>query len=124
MAGQLLGIGIYGTQAHSWIMAHENEADAFGHFLEVFPQGAVLLVDTYDVRNAVKKIIAMGRKPAGLRLDSGDLAKDSVWVRRQLDGAGWNDVRIFASGDLDEYRISSLLRKGAAIDALRRGDAR
>jgi nicotinate phosphoribosyltransferase len=123
LAGQLLGIGIYGTQAHSWIMAHENEADAFAHFLDVFPQGAVLLVDTYDVRNAVKKIIAMGRKPAGLRLDSGDLAKDSVWVRRQLNSAGWNDVRIFASGDLDEYRISALLRKGAAIDALGVGSA-
>lgn len=123
LAGQRLGIGIYGTQAHSWIMAHENEADAFAHFLDVFPQGAVLLVDTYDVRNAVKKIIAMGRKPAGIRLDSGDLAEDSVWVRRQLDRAGWNDVRIFASGDLDEYRISALLRKGAAIDALGVGSA-
>jgi nicotinate phosphoribosyltransferase len=123
LAGQRLGIGVFGTQAHSWIMAHENEADAFGHFLDVFPQGAVLLVDTYDVRNAVKKIIAMGRKPAGLRLDSGDVAKDSVWVRRQLDRAGWKDVRIFASGDLDEYRISALLRKGAAIDALGVGSA-
>ena len=77
----------------------------------------MLLVDTYDVRNAVKKIIAMGRKPAGVRLDSGDLAKDSVWVRRELDRAGWNDVKIFASGDLDEYEFRALLRKGAAIDA-------
>jgi nicotinate phosphoribosyltransferase len=123
LAGHRLGMGVYGTQAHSWIMAHENEADAFSHFMDVFPQGAVLLVDTYDVRSAVKKIIAMGRKPAGIRLDSGDLAKDSVWVRRQLNRAGWNDVRIFASGDLDEYRIAALLHKGAAIDAFGVGSA-
>jgi nicotinate phosphoribosyltransferase len=123
LAGQRLGIGVYGTQAHSWIMAHEDEADAFGHFMDVFPQGAVLLVDTYDVAGAVKKIIAMGQRPSGIRLDSGDLVKDSRWVRRQLDRAGWDDVKVFASGDLDEYRIAALLRKGAAIDAFGVGSA-
>jgi nicotinate phosphoribosyltransferase len=75
------------------------------------------------VRSAVKKIIGMGRKPAGVRLDSGDLAKDSRWVRRELDRVGWKDVRIFASGDLDETRIASLLSKGAAIDAFGVGTA-
>ena len=64
-------------------MAHENEAEAFRHFLDAFPEHAVLLLDTYDVRGAVKTIISMGRKPAGVRLDSGDLAKDSRWVRRR-----------------------------------------
>ncbi len=123
LAGQLLGMGVYGTQAHSWIMAHENEAAAFAHFMDVFPQGAVLLVDTYDVRNAVKKMIAMGRKPAGIRLDSGDLAKDSRWVRRELDRAGWKEVKIFASGDLDEFKIAALLAKGAAIDSFGVGAA-
>ena len=65
----------------------------------------------------------MGRKPAGIRLDSGDLAKDSRWVRRELDRAGWNDVKIFASGDLDEYTIAALIAKGAAIDAFGVGTA-
>src|ERR1700693_2895512 len=117
LAGQQFGMETYGTQAHSWVMAHENETEAFRHFLDAFPAHSVLLLDTYDVPAALKTIIRMGRKPAGVRLDSGDLAKDSRWVRRELDHAGWKDVKIFASGDLDEYRIKKLLSKGAAIDA-------
>jgi nicotinate phosphoribosyltransferase len=123
LAGHQFGMETYGTQAHSWVMAHEDESEAFGHFLDAFPEHAVLLLDTYDVRNAVKKIIAMGRKPAGVRLDSGNLAKDSQWVRAQLDAVGWKDVKIFASGDLDETRIASLLSKHAAIDAFGVGTA-
>src|SRR5467141_4505379 len=97
MAGHRFGIPTFGTQAHSWIMAHHEEEEAFRKFLERFPDHAVLLVDTYDVRAAVEKIIVMGRKPRGVRLDSGDLAADSVWVRQRLDEAGWNDVEVFAS---------------------------
>jgi nicotinate phosphoribosyltransferase len=123
LAGQQFGINTYGTQAHSWVMAHEQEAEAFRNFLNVFPEGSVLLLDTYDVHRAVKQIIAMGRKPAGVRLDSGDLAKDSRWVRNELDRAGWTDVKVFASGDLDEFRIAALLKKGAAIDAFGVGTA-
>ncbi len=123
LAGEQFGLNTYGTQAHSWVMAHEDEAEAFAHFLDTFPDGAVLLVDTYDVRNAVKKIVSMGRKPAGIRLDSGDLVKDSRWVRRELDRAGWKDVKIFASGDLDEYKIEKLLAAGAALDAFGVGTA-
>jgi nicotinate phosphoribosyltransferase len=123
LAGEQFGLATYGTQAHSWIMAHEDEAEAFGHFLDTFPKGAVLLVDTYDVRNAVKKIIAIGRQPAGIRLDSGDLVKDSRWVRCELDRVGWKNVQIFASGDLDEYKIEKLLSAGAAIDAFGVGTA-
>jgi nicotinate phosphoribosyltransferase len=123
LAGERFGLDIYGTQAHSWVMAHEDEAEAFSHFLDTFPEGSVLLVDTYNVRNAVRKIIAMGRKPAGLRLDSGDLVKESRWVRRELDRVGWKEVRIFASGDLDEYKIAKMLADGAAIDAFGVGTA-
>src|SRR5579862_4104230 len=123
LAGRRFGINTYGTQAHSWVMAHADEGDSFRNFLNVFPDEAVLLLDTYDVRQATKKIIAMGRKPAGVRLDSGDLVKDSRWVRRELDRAGWNNVKVFASGDLDEYKIASLLAKGAAIDAFGVGTA-
>jgi len=123
LAGQQFGMETYGTQAHSWVMAHEDESEAFRHFLDAFPEHSVLLLDTYDVRAAVKKIIAMGRKPAGVRLDSGDLAKDSRWVRQQLDRAGWKDVKIFASGDLDENKIAALLAKHAAIDSFGVGTA-
>jgi nicotinate phosphoribosyltransferase len=97
-------------------MAHENEEEAFGRFLDLFPRHSVLLVDTYDVHNAVEKIIAMGRKPRGVRLDSGDLVADSIWTRKRFDDTGWGDVEIFVSGDLDEDRITSLLAAGARID--------
>jgi nicotinate phosphoribosyltransferase len=123
LAGQQFGMETYGTQAHSWVMAHENETEAFRHFLDAFPAHSVLLLDTYDVHAALKTIVKMGRKPAGVRLDSGDLAKDSRWVRQQLDRAGWKDVKIFASGDLDEYRIAKLLANHAAIDAFGVGTA-
>src|ERR1700691_816092 len=123
LAGQQFGMNTYGTQAHSWVMAHEGEAEAFRNFLDAFPEDAVLLLDTYDVRRALGKIIQMGRRPAGVRLDSGDLARDSRWVRRTLDQAGWKDVKVFASGDLDETKIASLLAKRAAIDAFGVGTA-
>lgn len=115
-AGHRFGIPTFGTQAHSWIMARESEEEAFRRFLEFFPEHAVLLVDTYDVRAAVEKIIAHGRKPHGIRLDSGDLVADSIWARRRLDEVGWRDVEIFASGDLDEDRIAALVAGGARID--------
>ena len=122
-AGQRFGIPTYGTQAHSWIMAHEDEEEAFRCFLDVFPDHAILLVDTYDVRAAVEKILGLGRKPRGVRLDSGDLARDSIWVRRRMDEAGWGDVQVFASGDLDEEKIEALLNQGACIDGFGVGTA-
>jgi nicotinate phosphoribosyltransferase len=123
LAGQQFDLNTYGTQAHSWVMAHDDEAEAFRSFMDAFPEGSVLLLDTYDVCKAVKKIIAVGQRPAGVRLDSGDLVKDSRWVRRELDLAGWTDVKVFASGDLDEFKISKLLARGAAIDAFGVGTA-
>jgi len=117
LAGHDFGVPAYGTQAHSWIMAHEDEAEAFRSFAELFPQDAVLLADTYDVRAAVEKIIALGRAPRGIRLDSGDILGDSMWVRRRLDRAGWTGVQVLASGDLDEDHIAALLHAGACVDA-------
>jgi nicotinate phosphoribosyltransferase len=122
-AGRRFGIPVYGTQAHSWIMAHEDESEAFRDFLEIFPEQSTLLVDTYDVHAAIEKIIALDRKPGGVRLDSGDVLADSMWVRKRLDRAGWNDVQIFASGELDEDRIEVLVRSGARIDAFGVGTA-
>lgn len=122
-AGRRFGVPVYGTQAHSWIMAHEDEAEAFSDFLDVFPEDSTLLVDTYDVHAAIEKIITLGRKPGGVRLDSGDVLADSQWVRKRLDQAGWNGVKIFASGELDEERIENLLQRGARIDAFGVGTA-
>ncbi len=122
-SGHRFGIPTYGTQAHSWIMAHKTEREAFAHFLDLFPQHSVLLLDTYDVRTALETVIAMGRKPRGVRLDSGDLAADSIWVRAQLDAAGWGDVEVFVSGDLDEQRIASLLAAGARVNTFGVGTA-
>lgn len=122
-AGFRFGIPVYGTQAHSWIMAHPDEATAFNRFLDVFPDGSTLLVDTYDVRAAIDRIIARGRKPQGIRLDSGDVLADSMWVRRRLDSFGWTDVQIFVSGDLDEYRIDTFLRGGGCVDSFGVGTA-
>jgi len=121
-AGHRFNIPVYGTQAHSWIMAHADEAEAFSSFLDVFPQ-ATLLVDTYNVRAAVEKIIALGRKPHGIRLDSGNVLADSEWLRNRLDQVGWNDVEVFVSGDLDEERIESLLNSSARINGFGVGTA-
>lgn len=117
LAGHRFAVPVYGTQAHSWIMAHEDELDAFRDFLAVYPEHAILLLDTYDVRPAFERMLELGIRPHGVRLDSGDLTADSVWARRRLEAAGWNDVQIFASGDLDEDRIAQLIRSGAKIDA-------
>jgi nicotinate phosphoribosyltransferase len=122
-AGHRFGIPVYGTQAHSWIMAHEDETDAFRDFLAIYPENAILLLDTYDVRTAFGRMLDLGIRPRGVRLDSGDLCADSIWMRQKLDAAGWNDVQIFASGDLDEDRIAELLRSGAQIDAFGVGTA-
>ena len=122
-AGCRFGIPVYGTQAHSWIMAHVDESSAFSNFLEVFPEQSTLLVDTYDVHAAIDKIIALGRKPRGIRLDSGNVLADSRWARERLDSQGWTDVQIFVSGDLDEYRIDTLLHDGACIDSFGVGTA-
>src|SRR5690349_11733923 len=122
-AGRRFGIPVYGTQAHSWIMAHEDESEAFSSFLDVFPEQSTLLVDTYDVRAAVEKIIALGRKPRAIRLDSGDVLADSRWARKRLDASSWNDVKIFVSGDLDEGRIEALLRDAACVDSFGVGTA-
>ena len=115
LAGFKLGIPVFGTMAHSFIMAFEKEDDAFGQFNNVFPS-AFLLVDTYDSINAVKKIIQGGIPISGIRLDSGDLYSLSMETRNLLDEAGYADSKIMASGDLNEYLIQDLLKKGAPID--------
>lgn len=123
-AGHRYGIPLSGTMAHAYVMSFADERDAFRSFARTFPDGAVLLVDTYDTeqgaRHAVEvatELAAEGVTIAAVRLDSGDLARLSRSVRRILDEGGLSETRIFASGDLDEYRITELLAAGSPIDA-------
>jgi nicotinate phosphoribosyltransferase len=122
-AGKRFDIPVFGTQAHSWIMAHEREEEAFEKFLQIFHGDTTLLVDTYQVRAAIERLIEKGAQPRAIRLDSGDLVADSIWARGKMDEAGWQRVGIFASGDLDEERIAALLAAGAKIDAFGVGTA-
>src|SRR5208337_3962272 len=124
LAGHVYGIPVFGTMAHSFIMSYPKEIDAFRAFTETFPDKSTLLIDTYDDFSGAEKaaVIAKeletrGCKLGGVRLDSGDLAKDSKKIRKFLDDQGLNYVKIFASGDLDEFKIEELLCKGACIDS-------
>jgi nicotinate phosphoribosyltransferase len=130
LAGCRYHIPLYGTMAHSYIMAHEREREAFEHFVELFPHLSTLLVDTYDTVRGVENAAAVARdlrdkgfKLQAVRLDSGDLADLSIKARRILDQHGLQEVSIFASGNLDEYRIRDLIRAGAPIDAFGIGTA-
>ena len=115
-AGRLLGIPTLGTQAHSWIMAFADEQDAFRNFGQVFPDNSTLLIDTYDTIRGAHNALASGAAMQAVRLDSGDLGQLSKEVRAVLDGAGRQDVKIVASGDLNEYKVRDLLASGAPID--------
>lgn len=122
-AGRRFGIPTFGTLAHSFVMAYDDEEESFVEFDRLFPEHAVLLVDTYDTLAAIDKIVNAGLRPRSVRLDSGDLVELSREVRRRLDQAGLKDTHIFASGDLDEFAISDLLERGARIDAFGVGTA-
>ena len=116
-AGLRFGIPTAGTIAHSWVMSFSDELAAFEGYMAAFPHGATLLIDTYDTVTAARKIVAAGLRPRAVRLDSGDLVVLSRAVRQVLDAGGLQATRIFASGDLDEWRIAALLAAGAPIDA-------
>lgn len=125
LAGRRFGIPVAGTVAHSFIQAHEHEEDAFAAFARTCARGCTLLVDTYDVRIALERVVRLecelrqasaGRVEA-VRIDSGDLLALSRMARDVLDRAGLGNVRIVVSGNLDEYSIAELVAAGAPIDA-------
>jgi nicotinate phosphoribosyltransferase len=120
-AGRRFGIPVSGTMAHSYVMAHPIELDAYRSFLRHYGPEAVLLIDTYDTvegaRRAVAAMASTGVTARGVRLDSGDLDELSREVRTVLDSAGYSGVQILVSGDLDEHRIADLVAAGAPIDA-------
>ncbi len=116
-AGLRFGVPVFGTIAHSWVMAFDDEVEAFCRYLRAFPRNATLLIDTYDTVAAARRIVGAGLRPQAVRLDSGSLADLSRAVRRVLDEGGLQSTRIFASGDLDEGQIAALVGAGAPIDA-------
>ena len=115
-AGFRFGVPTFGTLAHSFVMAFDDELESFREMERIFPEHSILLVDTYDTLAAIEKIVAAGLRPRGVRLDSGDLLELSKQVRQRLDQAGLKDTKIFASGDLNEYLIAGLVAEGAPID--------
>lgn len=124
LAGQLFGIPLFGTMAHSYVMAHDDEAEAFARFALALPaERLVLLVDTYDTLAAVRTVVAQVAAdpkttaiPRWIRLDSGDLASLAAQSRTLLDAGGLSACRIFVSGDLDEHAIAALVAASAPID--------
>ena len=117
LAGQRVGMPVVGTMAHSFVMAFGEEVDAFRSYQRTFPGHTILLVDTYDTLTGVRRALEAEIPFEGVRLDSGDLGRLARETRRLLDEAGRGDAVIFASGDMDEEKISRLLADGAPIDA-------
>jgi len=131
MAGQLYGIPVMGTMAHSMISAEDEEYDAFLKYAKSFPDDANFLIDTYDtlktgVYNAIKVakdyLIPNGHKLKSVRIDSGDLAYLSKEVRKILDQEGMHDTKIVLSNSIDPYTVASLIRQGAKFDLVGAGD--
>jgi nicotinate phosphoribosyltransferase len=124
LAGQRYGIPVKGTMAHAWVMSFGSELEAFRAYAQAYPDGCLLLVDTYDtlgsgLPNAIRvgrELEAAGHRFGGIRLDSGDLAVLSQRSRQMLDDAGLAHASIVASGDLNEYLIRDLKAQGARID--------
>jgi len=125
LAGYLYGVQVAGTAAHSWTQVFPTERESFQALLETFPATAILLIDTYDTLAGAETAAELGeelaRRPGGrlkgIRLDSGDLLEKSRQVRAILDQHGLADTIIFASGDLNEYKIDELVAQAAPIDA-------
>mgnify|MGYP001050577416 CR=1 FL=1 len=131
LTGVLNGVPSTGTMAHSWVQMFPTEYDAFKKYAEMYPDACVLLVDTYNVlRHGVPDAIKvfdevlkpMGKRPKGIRIDSGDIAYLSKKARKMLDEAGYPDCTICASNSLDEYIVRDLILQGARVDSFGIGE--
>ena len=131
ISDEMFGTPALGTMAHSWVQLFDSEYDAFKTYAEEYPDACTLLVDTYNVLhsgvpNAIKvfdEVLApMGKRPKGIRIDSGDIAYLSRKARKMLDDAGYPDCSIVASNSLDEYIIRDMLLQGAKVDSFGVGE--
>ena len=131
LADIAFGVRSVGTMAHSWVQLFDSEYEAFEAYCQVYPDNAVLLVDTYNtlksgIPNAIKIAKAFleprGLRLKGIRIDSGDLTYLSIKARKMLDEAGCQDCKIVVSNSLDEYTIRSLIHQGAKIDSFGVGE--
>lgn len=125
------GVKALGTMAHSWIQLFDSELEAFRAYAREYPSQCTLLVDTYNVLksgvpNAIKvfneELVPRGFRPAGIRIDSGDITYLSRKARKMLDSAGFEDCKICASNSLDEYIIRDMLMQGACVDSFGVGE--
>jgi nicotinate phosphoribosyltransferase len=123
LAGSIYGIPVFGTMAHSYVTSFPRELDAFEAYARAFPDGTVLLIDTYDTLTGAQKAVEVARKLRArgyalraVRLDSGDLVALSRAVRELFRREGFPEVAIMVSGSLDEYRLEDLLNQGAEFD--------
>jgi len=124
LAGKIYKIPVAGTMAHSFVMSFKNELDSFFAYSRTFPAKTILLVDTYDVKKAIRNAIRVGLdlkkrgfRLLGIRLDSGNIVVLSKLARKMLDAAGLTYVKIFASGNLDEFKIKDILKSGGCCDS-------
>ncbi len=131
MAARDFGIPASGTMAHSWVQMFPSEYDAFRKYAELYPDNCLLLVDTYNVTksgipNAIRVfdevLKPLGKRPLGVRIDSGDIAYLSKKARKMLDEAGYPDCKVCASNSLDEYIVRDLILQGAAVESFGIGE--
>lgn len=124
LAGKLYGIKVMGTMAHSWVMSHKNELEAFRSYAKIYPENSIFLIDTYDtLHSGIKNAIIAGGELVkkgynfGVRLDSGDISYLTHEVRKELDHAGFPQAKISVSNELTEEIISTLVAGNAPIDS-------
>ncbi|MBE6771737.1 MAG: nicotinate phosphoribosyltransferase [Ruminococcaceae bacterium] len=131
ISDEMFGVPALGTMAHSWIQLFDSELDAFMAYAKEYPDACTLLVDTYNtlksgIPNAIKTfnevLKPLGKRPKGVRIDSGDIAYLSRKARKMLDEAGYPDCAIVASNSLDEYIIRDMLLQGAKVDSFGVGE--
>ncbi|NGX38610.1 MAG: Nicotinate phosphoribosyltransferase pncB2 [Chlamydiae bacterium] len=119
LAGKLFGIPVMGTHAHSWVMTFDDEKESFRAFAKALPKNCIFLIDTYETLKGVERAIEVAKednlKMRAVRLDSGDLNKLSIQVRKMLDEAGFTETKIMATNELTEQIIWDLKHQGAKI---------
>ena len=116
LAEAVFGIPSFGTHAHSWVMSFDSEEEAFKAYFQVYQHETLALIDTYETIQGAERAAALPGPIKGVRIDSGDLSSLSKDVRRILDASGKSEGRIFATSDLNEYKIADMLSRGAQVD--------